>query len=139
MIQGVIEILTDDIGIQNLVGQNIAGNKYKIYPVKAPQKELSPYITVHKLPGAPTQSKQEASTLDICKFRVIGYVKTYALRDQFTEAIRLALDNMTSITDNGIEFEKIWYETDSDGYEERADGEGLYAAIIDFGCTVKRT
>lgn len=136
MIQGVIEILTDSTAIRNIVGQNNATSKYKVYPVRAPQGEKEPYIVVFKTPGAtPTQSKREVSTLDLNKFRVHGYVKNYNDRDAITEAIRATLDQMQSVTNNGIVFESIWYETDSDGFDDNAN---LYVAIVDFGCLVKR-
>lgn len=135
MIQGVIEILVEDSGVQDAVGQNKAANKYKVYPVRAPQKEEPPYIVVFKLPSIPTLDKHSVSTLDECKFRAIGYVKNYIERDAITEAIRGALDGKESVTDAGINFSSIWYETDSDGFDEPAQ---LYAAIVDFGCLVIR-
>lgn len=135
MIQGIIEILTDDSTVQGIVGQNEKGNKYKVYPVRAPQKEKPPYIVVFKLPSIPTLDKHSVSTLDECKFRAIGYVENYIERDAMTEAIRGALDGKESVTDAGINFSSIWYDTDSDGFDEPAQ---LYAAIVDFGCMVIR-
>ena len=136
MIQGIIEILTEDTGVQNVVGKSKLGSEvYKVYTVRAPQNELSPYITVFKLPGTPTQAKNETSSLDVCRFRVFGYVTNYKDRDAITEAIRAALDAKKSVTNNGITFLSIWYETDSDGFDDSAQ---QYVAIVDFGCEVKR-
>lgn len=51
MLRGPIAILTANATIQALIGQNETDDKYKVYPVIAPQTEKAPYITVAMMGG----------------------------------------------------------------------------------------
>jgi|SRR5688572_19307199 len=121
MIQGVIEILLDASAVTTLVGNKSAqSSEYKIYPVVATQGETAPYIIAAKTPGTPLQMKGQGSDLDTSNFQLLIYGDTYELIDDIHEACRIALDNKTSVTDNGINFDRIWFTGDYDSFDKEA-------------------
>jgi hypothetical protein len=62
MIQGIIEILTDDVPVQTAVGLNKAADKYKVYPVITPQTEKPPYVVCALTGTSPAQTKDCVSS-----------------------------------------------------------------------------
>ena len=130
MTSGIIEILTDSVAVQALVGQNEAADKYKVYPFKAPQTEKGPYIVVAKTSNnGQSQGKEIESTLDYPTYDVLCYAKNFRTTEQLHEATRAAIDNMGSIT-AVCEFKKIWLVTDRDAFDESAE---MYVHVATYG------
>lgn len=130
MTSGIIEILTDDPGVQALVGQNEAGDKYKVYPFKAPQPEDGPYVVVAKTSNnTQSQGKEIESSLDYPTYDVLCYAKNFRTTERLHEATRLAIDNMSSVT-AVCQFKRIWLITDRDGFDEQAH---MYAHVATYG------
>lgn len=144
MIQGIIEILKENTGVQNLVGLNVTSERYKIYPVRYPQKEGKEtdidesYITVYKTGSSPEQSKDFSSGLDLVSFNVNCYASNYPGAYNLYEAVRLALDNrdLEYTTEAGFIYNGIYMTTDYDAYDDSAL---RYIHVASFSCHVKRT
>lgn len=135
MTSGIIEILTDSVGVQNLVGMNVASDKYKVYPFKAPQQEKGPYIVVAKTANSTqSQGKEIESTLDYPTYDVLHYAKNFRTTEELHEATRAALDNMSSITEV-CEFRRIWLVTDRDAFDESAE---MYVHVSTYGAEQHR-
>lgn len=137
MTSGIIEILIENATIQTLIGQNVAGDKYKVYPVVCPQGENQPYITVYK-GGAgplPSLSKELASSLDYPTVTVVAWAKNFRKTELIFEAVRAALDNQAAITDAGYIFSRIWLIDSRELYDNDAE---LYANMMTFGIELKR-
>jgi len=138
MIQGVTYILETDSVFQSLVGLNVAGTKYKAYPVIAPQDEKAPY-SVCTMTGMVLQHKGNTaggrSTYE-CEFTVssydINYDDVYALDNAVLEALV-----RRSATYNSIAFGYIEHLGTSDGYVETLGG--LYVKTSTFNCSITRT
>jgi hypothetical protein len=136
MTSGIIEILTDSATVQNLVGQNERGDKYKVFPFVAPQGEKGPYIVVAKTSNSTqSQGKEIESTLDYPVYDVLCYAKNFRTTEQLHEACRDALDNMTSITEV-CEFKRIWLVTDRDAFDQSAD---MYCHVATYAAEQYRT
>jgi hypothetical protein len=136
MTSGIIEILTDYPGVQSLVGQNEAADKYKVYPFKAPQGEKGPYIVVAKTANnTVSQGKEIESTLDYPTYDVLCYSKNFRTTEELHEASRDALDNMSSIT-AVCTFRRIWLVTDRDAFDESAQ---MYVHVATYGAEQYRT
>lgn len=130
MTSGIIEILTDSIAVQTLVGQNEEANKFKVYPFIAPETEKGPYIVVAKTANSTnSQGKDVWSTLDYPTYDVLCYSKNFRTTEQMHEASRNALDNKTSITEV-CEFKRIWLVTDRDAFDERSQ---MYVHVATYG------
>ncbi len=121
MTSGIIEILTDSVAVQTLVGQNDSADKYKVYPFKAPQREKGPYIIVAKTSNnTQSQGKEIESSLDYPSYDVLCYAKNFRTTEELHEAARAALDNMSSVTEV-CTFRRIWMVTDRDAFDEAAE------------------
>lgn len=136
MIQGIIEILIDDTGVQQLVGTDV-------FPVRFPQEDgklggLSRYLTVYKTPGQPTQSKDFTSGLDLDNFNVNCYASNYSDAYGIYEAVRLALDkrSIAFTTDSGFTYNGIWFNSDYDAFDDSAR---KFIHVLSFSCHTKRT
>lgn len=130
MTSGIIEILTDSAAVQALVGLNVAGDKYKVYPFKAPQPEKGPYVVVAKTSNSTiSQGKEIESTLDYPNYDVLCYSKNFRTTEELHEATRDALDNMSSVTEV-CEFKRIWLVTDRDAFDESAE---MYVHVATYG------
>src|SRR4051812_39580180 len=115
MIQGPIDILINDAGVQALLGTGTEG-KYKVYPVRYPQKEgketsIDKYITVYKTAGQPSFAKGCFSSLRQSAFNVNIYAENYEDLDAIFEAVVVALDTREG-TFKGVDFIDISYSTD---------------------------
>lgn len=137
MISGIIEILSENVTVQTLVGKNKANGKYKVYPVRAPQKEDMPYITVFRTgQGAlPSLSKELVSGLDYPSVTVVCWHKNYRPAEILGDACRIALDNVTSDTDAGYNFDRIWCVDIKDTFDDAAE---LYGVVVTFQCELLR-
>jgi hypothetical protein len=136
MTSGIIEILTDSVAVQALVGQNEAADKYKVYPFVAPQGEKGPYIVVAKTANSTvSMGKEIESTLDYPTYDVLHYSKNFRTTEEMHEASRDALDNKTSVT-AVCEFKKIWLVTDRDGFDNSAQ---MYVHVSTYAAEQYRT
>ena len=136
MMQGIIEILTEDTGVQAVVGQNENLTKYKIYPVISPQKEKPPYVVCALTGSGPAQMKGNISDLDQENFDCLIYSNNYEQGHAIDIAIRTALDNKRANTDTGIYFDKIWFVSRRDAAVEGKEGL-IYARVVSYSCEVK--
>lgn len=131
MLQGVIDILINDSGVQSLVGRNNATDKYKVYPVACPQKEDDPYIILSIIQGTVfTRCKGGAGDQDDTPFDVYCYGKTYKIVDDLFQAVRDAID-LYSGTSSGVKFQTIFLDDMRDGWDKDA-GDGLYVRIATY-------
>lgn len=118
MVTGVIDLLIADATIQGIVGLNSDGDKYKVYPVIAPQKEKYPYIIVRQVSkirigkGCPYSGGVEVTSVH----------KSYDEVVECDDAVISLLDGNGDIvlTSGGL-----------DGWVQ-ADGDGLYTRISTF-------
>jgi hypothetical protein len=117
MVTEVIDILIADTGVQNLVGRNKENDKYKVYPVVAPQKEQIPYVTV-RLTGKAKAGKG-------CEYNytvsVTSFCKNYDDVSALDDAVLAAME-----TD-----QKISLDSTSDNWIQ-ADGNGIYTKTSTF-------
>ncbi len=136
MISGIIQVLVNNAAIQALAKLNKAGDKYKVYPVRADQSEKAPYITVFQSSNDPVTSadKTEPSHLDYVKVTVTGWSLSYREAELMAEAIRAALD-YKSLTSVGYDLQKIWLINDFDGYNPDTK---LYCHPMEFAIELKR-
>jgi hypothetical protein len=133
MTSGIIEILLDSVAVQTLVGQ--VGGKYKVYPFVAPQNTEQPYITVAKTSNnTQSQGKEIESTLDYPTYDVLCWAKNFRTTELLNEACRMALDNMSSVTDV-CTFTRIWLVTDRDAFDNASQ---LYVHIATYGAEQRR-
>jgi len=137
MTSGIIEILTENAGVQALVSRDQNDQKYCIFPVRAEQGNDINYITVFKASNDALSSltKDLVSEIDYPKVVVTCWSKNFRVTELMFEAVRLALDNKSSQTDNGYNFSRIWLVDDRDGYDNSAN---LFCHIATFGVEVQR-
>lgn len=125
MVEDVINILIADVTVQTLVGLNKTGQKYKIYPVIAPQKESYPYIVIRQT----GKVKAGKSCGYIGSYAIYSYHKSFDECNSLDLAAVSALDGVASAN---ISFSNL--TSTSDEYIPGADGDGLYCKISTFEC-----
>lgn len=138
MTSGIIEILTENAGVQGVVSRDNADQKYCIFPVRAEQGNKVDYITVYKAGNDALTSltKDIESLLDYPRVVVTCWSKNFRTTEIMFEAVRAALDNISAETDNGYNFSRIWLVDDRDGYDNEAN---LFCHIAIFGVELDRS
>jgi hypothetical protein len=132
MISGIIGFLIADATIQGLVGQNKAGDAYKVYPVRAPQDEKRPYIIVRRVLNDPLHCKPGTSTDDKIQVSIVVYAENYSQCEALSEAVRDELDGKSS----GV-YKSIWFTTAEDLFDPQDGNSGsvvinnMYRAWVD--------
>lgn len=136
MTSAIIQILVANAGVQSVVGLNKAGTKYKVYPVRADQDEIQPYITVFKGQNDPilATSKDEVSQLDYPRITISCWAIEFRDTELMFEAVRNALDNDSS-TFGSYNIQRLWIVDDRDGWDPESK---LYVHVAVYGVEQKR-
>jgi hypothetical protein len=118
MISGVIQVLVKNAAVQAVAQLNRAGDKYKVYPIRADQGESVPYITVRLAQNDPVTNsdKEEPSHLDYARVNVTCFSTTYREVELMAEACRSALDYFSG-TEVGYHLQKMYLVDEVDGFE----------------------
>lgn len=128
MVEAVIDILKADNTLVSLVGMNSTGEKAKIYPVIAPQKEKASYITVRQT-GKVKIAKG-------CSYQ--GSFATFTYHENYDDckAIDLAIvEVMEAVNANeGVSFIHLTGTSDDFVFQGEGGG-GLYSRVSTFDCT----
>lgn len=119
MIQGVIEILSDNVDLVALVGMNKAATKPKIYWVVCPDQEQAPYVILRISGNNPNQVKNQVSSVDSVSFEAYTYGTSPEQTDEIDTALRFAAEGRNITTDT-VFFQRIFCVGQSDGYDKDA-------------------
>src|ERR1043165_2629487 len=133
MVKGIDYILINDTEVRQVVGQNKAGDKYKVYPVVCPSQEEKRYITVSQTSKPPVECKNASPTSWDGSFDVICWAKNYDDLDEMEAAVVEALDHKPEGVYTGGRLSEIRY---ADGKDMFSNESQLYARIISFNCWI---
>lgn len=86
----------------------------RIYPDAVPQNAAFPYVTFQEVTVQPTDTKDGASKLDICRIQVDCYSQAYDTTQNLGAAVRAALDRFSG-TSGGETIDKIIFTNRSSG------------------------
>lgn len=129
MVKGITHILKNNVTIQGIVGENVAGDRYKVYPSFCPTPEKYPYIVVKQTGKAPIESKN-APTTRIYTYDVYSFDNGYDKAEALDAAVLEALDFKEG-THNGVVFQEIRHQNTVDG-DFIPDHSELYSKISSF-------
>lgn len=133
MVKGITYILAHNSGVQALIGQNAAGDKYKVYPVVCPNPEVPPYIVVKMTGRTPVDCKGSSASTFIYSYDVYAFDENYDTAEDIAEAVEAALALPSGGTHNSVVFDEIRYTNRTDGYDEKYK---VYAHISSFEAQV---
>lgn len=136
MLKGAIDILINDATVADLVGNNTAGDKVKVYPGICPQPEHDPFIVLRitsKTDYDPCKGVP-ATTFE-ATFDVYIYTKNYEDGDDIANAVKDALD-LVSGTYNEVVFDEIRYQDMNDGFEDKY---ALFTKTVTFNAIVNES
>ena len=133
MVKGITYILKNNSGVQALIGQNVAGEKYKVYPVVCANPESPPYIVVKMTGRTPVDCKGSAPTTFIYTYDVYAFHENYDSAEDIAEAVEAALELPGGGTHNSVVFDEIRYTNRADGYDEKYH---VFAQISSFEAQV---
>lgn len=136
MVKGITHILKNNAAIQGIVGQNVAGDRYKVYPAFCPQPEKFPYIVVKQTGKTPIECKGEPTSF-IYTYDVYSFDNSYDKAETLDAAVVSAL-NWIEGTYNGVEFQEIRHQNTVDGdfipnYAELYSKISSFEAMVDEG------
>lgn len=111
----------------------------RVYPNRVKQEAGYPAIAVNLIyPGA-TNTKTQASDLDITNVQVDIYGSTYSSAAAVSAAVRTALDyysGTVALTGGGsAEVAHIEYQSESDGFVEKPD---IYRRMCEYKIAIRR-
>jgi len=133
MVKGITHILKNNTGVKNLIGQNTAGDKHKVYPVVCPFPEKSPYIVVIQTGRTPIDCKGSAPTTFDYSYDVYSFDKNYDTGVSINAAVITALSLPNGGTHNSVKFDDIRYVNEKEAYDKEYS---LYAKISSFEAQV---
>lgn len=119
MIQGIIEIVSENADACAAVGRNVANTKPKFYWVVVGENEKPPYVCFAMLGNQPTQVKNETSSLDSVTFGAYIYGHSPERTDAIQRALRSALEYQ-HITTADCYFHRIFLVNEVDGFDKEA-------------------
>ena len=129
MISGIMNLLLSNSGVTTLVSD-------KIYPVVAPEKIKTEYVTIRRTGTSPTIVKNETSGKDETFFTVAAYSKEYKKCIQILEAVRTVIDNYKGTpTDSTINFLNVWYQVSEDLFDKEDE---TYVVVDTYAARIKR-
>ncbi len=100
-------ILINDATVSALVGQNVAGDRAKVYPIVVPEYETAPYVAVSVI-GRTVVAKGCA---DVFSVQVVSYHTQEEGCMELHEACKNALLTAPAATYNGFELSLINFTT----------------------------
>lgn len=133
MTSGFIQILIEDSTVQTAVGSH--ANKYKVFPVVAPQETPQKFVTVEKKSNQPTLAKDCLSRLDTSEYEVRSWAKNFRDTETLHEVCRTALESTSEVVTDACTFKKIWMTNDYDGFDETLE---MYCHIGVYSANVVR-
>lgn len=100
----------------------------RVYPVRYPQAEELPAITLRIVKNRPNHTKDGPSGLDEVSVTVEIYAKGYSETENIKNAVRRVLDFYSGEV-SGKTISRISYQGEADGYEQDAR---IYVKDVDF-------
>lgn len=134
MVKGITHILKSNVTIQGIVGENAAGDRYKVYPAFCPHPEKYPYIVVKQTGKAPIECKGQPTSY-IYTYDVYSFDNGYDKTETLDAAVVNALDWLVDATHNGVVFQEIRHTNTVDG-DFIPDHAELYSKISSFEAMV---
>jgi len=104
----------------------------RIFPVRALQSSVYPYITHQLLTNRPVSQGDSASNFDFATIMVSVYAETMTDAQAIAEVLRTALDRKTPGTYDGVAVAQIDYEGESHLPEDGAGNDQIYVIQSDF-------
>lgn len=85
------------------------------------EQEVDPPFIVHSLARTiPYPSKDGASTMDVCIYKVASYAITQTAAQTQADAIRVVLDEYTGVK-NSVDIDNIRFVDEENGYDQSTD------------------
>lgn len=130
----IYNILSNNAAVAAIVGE-------KIYPLRAPQPEVAPYITYSIIHTNPSRTKaygnaSGASELDEVSIQINCVQTRYSSAITLAEAVRDALDRAGEANYFGVTIQSIDFDGHQDTFDEDVN---LYISHDEYTIRVKKT
>ena len=132
----IYNILSNNATISNLLTTD---SNTRIFPSRYnfPKNVKLPYVTYQMFADEPNNTKNGISTYDYVRVQISIYDNNYADMITLAGLVRTALD-YTSGTYNGVVVDKIFYQDQSELYDDTAGSIGLYGIAQDYRFNINR-
>ena len=111
----------------------------RIFPNVAPQTTAFPFIIYDVTGVTPTDTKENASTLDINEFTISVYAETYSQAELLAYEVRASLDYRHNDVYEGVTIQSIKFVSYNDIFDDTSGNAGIYRKALDFELRQVRT
>jgi len=127
--KAIYNILTNSIGVTNLVGTNI-------FPEIAPPDINPPYIVYSVISNSPTEVKENGNQLDTAQVEIYSFETTYVKAVDLGVMVRTSLDRRRSPGVGGfggVQINSIEYTNEQMDVNEKRD---IWVSIQDYSIRI---
>ena len=104
----------------------------RIFPNVAPQTTAFPFIIYDVTGVTPTDTKENASTLDINDLTISVYAETYSQAELLAYEVRASLDYRKYEVYQGVTIQSIKFVSYNDIFDDTSGDAGIYRKSLDF-------
>jgi len=135
--KAIYNILINTPNVLSVLSES--GSNPRIFPsrYKFPVTVLLPYVTYQVVSDIPNNTKNGVSTYDYVDVQISLYCTTYVDISRISERLRTALD-YNSGTFNGVEVDKIFFQNESEIFDDSAGEQGFYGLRQDYRFNINR-
>tara|TARA_R110000765_G_scaffold225396_1_gene329399 strand:- start:12070 stop:12474 length:405 start_codon:yes stop_codon:yes gene_type:complete len=130
--KGLYNILSNSVGVTNLVGTNI-------FPEIAPPDINPPYIVYSVISNTPTEVKENGNQLDTASVEIYSFETSYEKAVDLGVMVRTALDRRRSPGTagfGGVQINSIEYTNEQMDVNEKRD---IWVSIQDYSVRIINT
>jgi len=111
----------------------------RVFPNVAPQTTVFPFIIYDVTGVTPTDTKENASTLDINDLTISVYAETYSQAELLAYEVRASLDYRKYEVYQGVTIQSIKFVSYNDIFDDTSGDAGIYRKALDFELRQVRT
>lgn len=118
-------ILVADSALTGLVGQKVFANA-------APQGTQLPFIVMNVISNTPTNTKQEASTMDRFRVQISSFGNDFDNCQAVKNRVRILLENINKVTSVNVAIQNSQFQNEVDGIEQLSSLDGVFYNYSDY-------
>lgn len=98
----------------------------RIYPVKAPQGDVTKCVVYNRVSTDSEFTKEDYHKYDVVTMQIASYAKQYGQVIAIAEAVRGALVDSNGTTVGAVTVDRIFFENQTDLYDDETQIYGIY-------------
>jgi len=131
--KALLNILNADSSITALIGAGGSTTGIRCFPsaYRVPASMTTPFMTYQVVSDSPNNTKNGVSEYDYVTVQISVFETRYEDLQTLVGLVRTALDYVSG-TYNGVEVDKIFFESASEAFDDSFGDNGIYQYNMDF-------